>query len=607
MSNYSKYKEKKPKDTVFEIQSILNGIGLFPVLRWNENSYEGARSCRLTIWPTELGVNGKGTDEEYASASAYAELMERLSNGIISCRDRADKLAWNAGFREFPDEKNTDADEFAADPDPLCRQVLPKLGFTDEQAQREFLRSFADAYADSDGTIPLVPFADPSENKIRWLSPLITQLVVGSNGMAAGNTLEEAMVQGLSEVFERAASERIISGGAVPPEIPDDEVKEYSFYPLIRQIRDEGRYSVKLLDCSMGRGWPVAGLLITDTDEGTFGLKLGAHPSLAVAIERTLTEALQGKSLRSFVGAGRLGDQKEADGYHNATNIAKTGYGIYPYTLFTEEPGWDHQPWTHWEGLDNRSFLKLMLRILKEEGLSPLIRDCSFLGFPSCAIVVPGFSEIYRTERLFVRSLVSSAKAARSFDHFPDLSEDEEKRLLKVIRFKEGSYIENQISFISCRPLSDSYHAGRIGAYLSLKYGEYKEAQHFFRACEGRSEDEQDKRYYSAMAKYAGIRETGCDSAEAQRVIRSLFREDIAEAVCTDAENIADILKLKYPRVNCYDCGSCPIAGNGCNNPALRDVLAKTAHAMKAERVDQEALLRKLRELYAEIEEEAAL
>ena len=86
MSNYSKHKDRSPQDTVFEIQRILNEAGLFTTVQWTKSPYSGVSSNRVTLYPTELGTNGKGTDRLYASASGYAELMERI---ISSLRRRA--------------------------------------------------------------------------------------------------------------------------------------------------------------------------------------------------------------------------------------------------------------------------------------------------------------------------------------------------------------------------------------------------------------------------------------------------------------------------------------------------------------------------------------
>ena len=104
MSNYSKYKERMPQDTIFEIRRILNEMGLFPVQTWTNSAYEGAKSCRVSIYPTKLGSNGKGTDVLYSTASGFAELMERMNNGLLTIRDRRDSFYSEAGFYNFPDE-----------------------------------------------------------------------------------------------------------------------------------------------------------------------------------------------------------------------------------------------------------------------------------------------------------------------------------------------------------------------------------------------------------------------------------------------------------------------------------------------------------------------
>lgn len=86
MSNYSKHKERLPQDTVLEIQRILDKMGLATTLSWTPELYDGVRSNRLTIHQTTFGSNGKGTDRDYATASAYAELIERIQNDMLAYR-----------------------------------------------------------------------------------------------------------------------------------------------------------------------------------------------------------------------------------------------------------------------------------------------------------------------------------------------------------------------------------------------------------------------------------------------------------------------------------------------------------------------------------------
>ena len=65
--NYSKHKDNSPENTIYKIQGILNKAGLFTVLKWVDNEFSNATSTRVTLYPTKLGTNGKGTDKVYSS------------------------------------------------------------------------------------------------------------------------------------------------------------------------------------------------------------------------------------------------------------------------------------------------------------------------------------------------------------------------------------------------------------------------------------------------------------------------------------------------------------------------------------------------------------
>ena len=600
MADYSKYKERTPEDTIYFIQGLLNGMGLFPVLNWVEQSYRGARSNRVSLFPTSLGTNGKGTDEKYATASGYAELMERMSNGLINLRDKSDSLKSETGFREFPDEIDMTPAEILQNHDPFTDRLLPLLGAKDPLSQLRFLNAIASMYGAENRTLPMVPFTDFSKNRIVYLPIHLVHQITGSNGMAAGNTMEEAIVQAVSEVFERVASREIITGNAVPPEIPDEELQKYSFYSLIEQIRSEGRYLVRVLDCSLGREYPVAGLCISDLVRGTFGIRLGAHPSFAVAVERTLTEALQGRNMESFTSTCRTGSLAQARGYHNVANVAKMGEGYYPAELFTADPTWEYRPWVRWEGKSNREFLQEMLRLLREEGYEPLIRDTSFLGFPSCFVVIPGFSELFHQDETNRRHLVTQAAVRQVWNHFPDLTEEEEDKLLRLIRFRQGALLEEDIDMLSLRPLSERYAPERIAAWLSLKRGDYPVAMTFFSRAGEMETDGTELLRLSALRTYAWGRAYGMEHEKAQKLVRMHYLHEIAESVCRDTDDIPAAIHREFPRLNCFDCEHCDAAGKYCGYPAVRQVLVKIGKAMKKENVSQEKLLDRLNTLYNE-------
>ena len=76
------YKDSSPDDTFKRIYDSLNKIGVIVEEKWIDSGITDIFSLRINISGTSIGTNGKGTTKEYARASAYAEMIERLSNFI---------------------------------------------------------------------------------------------------------------------------------------------------------------------------------------------------------------------------------------------------------------------------------------------------------------------------------------------------------------------------------------------------------------------------------------------------------------------------------------------------------------------------------------------
>ena len=324
---YSKHKDRSPQDTVLEVQRILHDAGLFPVMDWTDREFGGVCSNRVTVYPSRyVGQNGKGTDEAYAAASGYAELIERIQNNSIAQRHFDDELVAVGGFFDAPDEKVVPIDEILSQGDPFMEDLAVKLGCSDASQCRGLLERIAgECYGLDDGSITALPFVDLFEGRIVYLPLALVTLFGLTNGMCAGNTLEEELVQGLSEVLERYVQKRMLSQRSAPPEIPRQELEQFGFYGLIGQIEAGGRYRVSVRDCSLGEGFPVAGIIIVDTWNSTFGVRLGCHPSLAIAVERSLTEAFQGKRLETLASYCRVGTPEEVSEYHNGPR-ARRGF-----------------------------------------------------------------------------------------------------------------------------------------------------------------------------------------------------------------------------------------------------------------------------------------
>ena len=78
-----KFKDRNPKETVENIQGILDGLGLVCSEHWNDSGIENCHSVNLSL--QGAFTNGKGVTKDLARASAYAEMAERLQSGLFLC------------------------------------------------------------------------------------------------------------------------------------------------------------------------------------------------------------------------------------------------------------------------------------------------------------------------------------------------------------------------------------------------------------------------------------------------------------------------------------------------------------------------------------------
>lgn len=593
MSNYSKHKDRAPQDTIFEIQRILNEIGLFPVINNMENEFDGAHSNRVTLYPSKLGTNGKGTDELFATASGYAELIERIQNNLLTRVDQVPRIRNYNGFYHFHDEKEISLADVANQNTPYLENIFQRLGRVTFEEKVDLLSDFnQNFYHVTSDKIKTVPFVDITEKKLVYIPLCMVYAFCGSNGMAAGNTLEEAFVQAMSELFERHMNVKVLLGEAVPPEIPRKYLEKYSFWNLIEQIEKGGKYKVSVRDCSFGKNYPVTATMIVDKSRGTFGMKFGAHPSFAVSVERTLTEAFQGRRIESFTAMNVIGSEENITAYSNMPNVAKVGSGAYSHKLLSGIPDWEFSEWTYWQGVSNSEFFKKMLALVTSEGYKPLFRDSSHLGFPACHIVIPNFCEIFPMSELSMRDFRTSAMLYEPLNKFPELSAEDEKRFLRLIRFREYAAIDSGIDRLMRRPIKEGLMSGlRIGAFLALKHGMFNESVRMFKKFVSASQNDDERLYFECLTKYADLLYKNIERDNALKVIKNLFRDDIADRVIYEVENPEEMMRRVFPQMNCYDCENCALSDKYCDNLVEEKVFKKIKDALAKSTVSQENLL----------------
>jgi ribosomal protein S12 methylthiotransferase accessory factor len=547
--------------------------------------------------------NGKGTDPVYAMASAYAELMERMQNRILYLGDLSGEANAHAGFFVAPDEKYFSYHEIAEMDNALFNYFLSSsLGYIPEIKSDDRLEcikkwTIFNSSGDSSGAIT-VPFYSVKRKSIQYLLYDMYFPVYVSNGMCAGNTPEEALVQGLSEIIERYVNKKLITDHITPPTVPNSYLKNYSgLYRMIQDIQRSGRYRVMVKDCSLGKKYPVVGIIIIDKYKGTFGMKLGAHPSFQVALERTITEAFQGGSIEFFSQSCRIGFEDEFLNHRdNTVNIAKIGIGHYPAVLFSDNFSYEFKPFMDEHVQSNKRMLKEMVKLLVEQGYDLLVRDVSFLGFPSYHIIIPGFSELYPVDLLRTRELKSYAAMLKTVSNLERASKEDLERIIRYIRFKKSSILENMMYMILGRPLVKAFPGGKsevnfLMAVCLYKLGRLNEACQILRdvAIVHDSAGNEAYCYYKCMADYVKAKSVGLDQGEIEAVLQKIYPSEVSKKVVYQLHEPEQVFDRIYPKFSCWDCENCQ-AREYCCYKETEKVLNAVKERYADNLVDQESL-----------------
>jgi ribosomal protein S12 methylthiotransferase accessory factor len=225
--------------------------------------------------------------------------------------------------------------------------------------------------------------------------------------MSAGNTLAEAQVQCLSEIFERAVKREILEGELALPDVPQDVLAKYpGVLAGIEELEKQG-FPVLVKDASLGGEFPVMCVTLMNPRTGGVFASFGAHPSLEVALERSLTELLQG---RSFEGLNDLPRPTfESNAVTEPNNFVEhfiDSSGVVSWRFFSAKADFDFVEWDfsgHGEN-SNADEAETLFGILESMGKQAYMAVHDQLGGSfnavACRILVPGYSEIYPIEDL---------------------------------------------------------------------------------------------------------------------------------------------------------------------------------------------------------------
>ncbi len=411
-------------------------------------------------------TNGKGTTKKSCLASALGEYFERLSCNYFFADFYLGQDFANDEFVHYPDErwfKNKDKDD-----DSIHNELLDEKlwQYYDPEQALSASKIFDTNSGTGERGICACPYHRQSDGKNIWFPINIIGNSYVSNGMSAGNTKNEARVQSLSEIFERYIKNKIIAEGICLPEVPDAVLQRYpQITEAINKLEQHG-YSLRIADASLGGRYPVMSVTLINPTNATVFASFGAHPSFEVALERTVTELLQGRDLDQLDGFQSPSfDLDEVADHHNLETHFIDSSGLIAYDFFKNTPDYEFNDWDH-DATTTDEF-SYLCDIIHELGFDIYISDYEHLDVYSCRILVPGMSDIYPVDDLVWNNNNEGALFREEILSLKNLDEAQWQSVLT--RLEEGGYSDYQrvAEFIGVAP-----DAGTTWA--SLRIGELK-------------------------------------------------------------------------------------------------------------------------------------
>lgn len=359
-----------------------------------------------------LFSNGKGATREAALASALGEFVERLATQYFFA-----DFHWHGELASVdgrslhdPAERWFTLDAPGERPEGLLDDRLWTFYGGDAL---ETAADWADLNSGESERICALPFVRQRDGETIFFPVNVVGNLYVSNGLSAGNTLAETHTQGLSEVFERFVKVQIITEGIALPEIPDEVMARFPASRAALEALNESGFAARAFDASLGGRFPVIGVLLHDPETGGVFASFGAHPRFDVALERTLTELVQGRDLDDLHAfPAPTADAELAADPDNIELHFIDSSGILPWRMLRDEPDYPFTPWgmAPEDGAErpgherNVAYEKALIATFHELGHDVYIADYRHLGLPACRILVPGVSEIYPVEELVERN-----------------------------------------------------------------------------------------------------------------------------------------------------------------------------------------------------------
>ncbi|WDE02751.1 OsmC domain/YcaO domain-containing protein [Thalassomonas viridans] len=439
-STYILGKDLPLEETIANMTGILAKLGMkIEISSW--------RNIVPNVWSLHIRdaaspmcfTNGKGATKESALCSALGEFIERLNcNFFYNDQYFGPEIA-NSDFVHYPHEE-----WFKPGPnDELPAGILDdySLGIYDPDKELRGSHLIDTNSGNVERGICSIPYVRHSDGETVFFPSNLIENLFLSNGMSAGNNQHEAQVQCLSEIFERAVKRQIIEQEIVLPDVPMAVLEKYpGILAGIQGLEAQG-FPVVVKDASLGGQFPVMCVTLMNPRTGGVFASFGAHPSFEVALERSLTELLQG---RSFEGLNDVPkptfNSMAVTEPENFVEHFIDSTGVISWRFFSAKHDYEFCEWD-FSGT-NEEESACLFGILKDLGKEAYVATFDNLGASACRILVPDYSEVYPVEDLIWDNTNKALAYREDILNIHSLSDD---ALSSLVERLEESQLDNYI------------------------------------------------------------------------------------------------------------------------------------------------------------------
>lgn len=426
------------EETIANMTALITALGIkIEIASWrNPVPYVWSVHVRDADSPMCF-TNGKGATKDAALCSALGEYLERISNNYFYNDHYLGEDISNGDFVHYPNEKWFKPGPKDSLPEGLMDARLLELYNPDNELKASHLIDT------NSGNIKrgicAIPFTRQSDKESVYIPVNLIGNLFVSNGMSAGNTKYEARVQCLSEIFERAVKNQIILEEITLPDVPKNVLEKYpNILEGIKKLESEG-FPIVVKDASLGGKFPVMCVTLMNPKNGGVFASFGAHPKFEVALERSLTELLQGRSFEGFnVLSPPTFNQNALSEHNNIIDHFVDSTGVISWKFFSEKADFAFVEWDFSGTTEEEN--NYLMNILSQMEKEVYIADYEELGVKACRILVPGYSEIYLPEDL----IWDNHNKAISFrSDILNLHSLDDKQLSKLVYKLDESEIDN--------------------------------------------------------------------------------------------------------------------------------------------------------------------